>query len=170
MGSKRTDLVLFLSARRAAEIAPGISVQRQPPGTHRNDVHDQPSVACHSLHLLTDQMLDPRVREILLMVESGKTLRISDLALEFNLSPSHLQRLFRHQTGTAMGKWLSETRLQRAAQLLANSYMSVKEIAHSVGYEHASSFIRAFERRFAQAPGSYRRQIDRTKRWTAEPC
>ena len=93
-------------------------------------------------------MLDGRVRKILQMVESGTTHTIRDLALEFHLSPSYLQRLFKHQTGVCMGEWLSEQRLQRAAHLLANSYMSVKEIAHAVGYEHVSSFIRAFERRF----------------------
>jgi AraC-like DNA-binding protein len=104
-----------------------------------------------------------RVRKILRMAESGATLCIRDLALEFHLSPSYLQRLFKNETGVCMGEWLSEQRLQRAAHLLANSYMSVKEIAHDVGYEHASSFIRAFERRFAQAPVRYRKQNDCAK-------
>jgi AraC-like DNA-binding protein len=112
---------------------------------------------------LTSIMPEVRVRRILRMVESGTTLTIRDLALEFNLSPSYLQRLFKHQTGVCMGEWLNEQRLQRAAHLLANSYMSVKEIAHTIGYEHASSFIRAFERRFTQAPARYRKQTDCTK-------
>jgi AraC-like DNA-binding protein len=113
---------------------------------------------------LRDEMLDGRVRKILEMIESQTTIfTIRNLALEFNLSPSYLQRLFKHQTGVGMGEWLSERRLQRAAHLLANSYMSVKEIAHSVGYEHVSSFIRAFERRFVQAPARYRKQNNHTK-------
>ena len=112
---------------------------------------------------LTARVLEERVQKILWMAESGTTLNIRDLALEFHLSPSYLQRLFKHQTGVSMGEWLSEQRLQKAAHLLANSYMSVKEIAHDVGYEHASSFIRAFERRFTQAPARYRKQCDGTK-------
>ena len=102
------------------------------------------------------------MQKILEIVESG-TFTMRDLALEFRLSPSYLQRLFKHQTGVSMGEWLNEQRLQKAAHLLANSYMSVKEIAHSIGYEHASSFIRAFERRFAQAPARYRKQTGYTK-------
>ena len=94
------------------------------------------------------------------MVESGASFRIVDLALELRLSPSYLQRLFKHQTGLCMGEWLNERRLQKAAQLLTSSYMSVKEIAHTVGYEHSSSFIRAFERRFLQPPSRYRQQSD----------
>jgi AraC-like DNA-binding protein len=108
---------------------------------------------------LTPAALEGRVRKILEMVESGTSFTIRDLALEFNLSPSYLQRLFKHQTGICMGQWLSEQRLQRAERLLTSSYKSVKEIAHTVGYEHVSSFIRAFERRFARPPARYRNQV-----------
>ena len=122
-----------------------------------------PNAAAAPLRSLTSTMLEGRVGKILRMVESGTTFTIRDLALEFNLSPSYLQRLFKHQTGVCMGEWISEQRLQRAAHLLTNSHMSVKEIAYTVGYEHPSSFIRAFERRFTQAPARYRKQIDYTK-------
>ncbi len=108
-------------------------------------------------------VLEPRVQKILRMADSGTTFTIRDLALEFHLSPSYLQRLFKHQTGVCMGEWLNEQRLRRAAHLLEHSYLSVKEIAHNVGYGHASSFIRAFERRFTQAPARYRKQSDYTK-------
>jgi transcriptional regulator GlxA family with amidase domain len=53
---------------------------------------------------------------------------------------------------------LTEQRLLRAAHLLQHSYLSVKEITHTVGYEHMSSFTRAFERRFRDAPTLYRKQ------------
>jgi AraC-like DNA-binding protein len=106
---------------------------------------------------------ESRVQKILQMVESGMAGSVRELALELNLSPAHVQRLFKEETGMRMGEWLCEQRLQKAAQLLAGSYLSVKEIAHIVGYEHSSSFIRAFERRFLQPPSRYRAQSDRTK-------
>jgi AraC-like DNA-binding protein len=114
--------------------------------------------AAVSLILLKDSSLERRVLKILEMVEAGATFAIRDLAAEFHLSPAYLQRLFKHETGICMGEWLSEQRLQRAAYLLSNSYLSIKEITHAVGYEHTSSFIRAFERRFTQAPARYRKQ------------
>jgi AraC-like DNA-binding protein len=116
--------------------------------------------AAISLLLLKDNSLERRVLRIVEMVETGSTFAIRDLAAEFRLSPAYLQRLFKHETGICMGEWLSEQRLQRAAYLLSNSYLSIKEITHAVGYEHTSSFIRAFERRFARAPARYRKQID----------
>jgi len=122
-----------------------------------------PRAAAVLPNLLPATPPEGRVRKILRMAESRRRCTIRDLALEFHLSPSYLQRLFKYQTGVCMGEWLNEQRLQRAAHLLANSYMSVKEIAHTIGYGHASSFIRAFERRFSQAPARYRKQSDSTK-------
>jgi AraC-like DNA-binding protein len=116
--------------------------------------------AAISLLLLKDSSLERRVLRILEMVETGTTFAIRDLAAEFRLSPAYLQRLFKHETGICMGEWLSEQRLQRAAYLLSNSYLSIKEITHAIGYEHTSSFIRAFERRFAHAPARYRKQSE----------
>jgi AraC family transcriptional regulator, arabinose operon regulatory protein len=115
------------------------------------------------LGMLTRAVQDGRLRRIVQMVESGSPCTIRGLALECNLSPSHLQHLFKQQTGVGLGHWLTGQRLERAAHLLAHSNMSIKEIAYTVGYEHTSSFIRAFERRFTQAPRCYRQQGDRTK-------
>jgi AraC-like DNA-binding protein len=142
---------------------PAIRLARKNRTTDDNADRGLSQSAVVPPQLLKPAIPEGRIRKILRMVESGETFTIRDLALEFRVSPSHLQRLFKHQTGVCMGEWLSEQRLQRAAHLLANTYLSVKEIAHSVGYEHVSSFIRAFERRFAQAPARYRKQIECTK-------
>jgi AraC-like DNA-binding protein len=123
--------------------------------------------AAVSLMLLKDPMLGTRVLKIVEMVESG-TYAVRKLAAEFRLSPSYLQRLFKHETGIRMGEWVSEQRLQRAAYLLSNSYLSIKEITHAVGYEHTSSFVRAFERRFLQAPARYRKQCRGHKKYQPE--
>jgi AraC-like DNA-binding protein len=125
---------------------------------HRLDIT---SDAALSLLLLKDNSLERRVLKTVEMVEAGTTFAIRDLAAELRLSPAYLRRLFKNETGVCMGEWLSERRLQRAAYLLSNSYLSIKEITHVVGYEHTSSFIRAFERRFLQAPARYRKQNER---------
>ena len=104
-----------------------------------------------------------RFAQILRKVESGSLRTVGELSLEFNLSPAYIQRIFKQQTGVRLGEVLAEQRLAKAADLLANSYLSVKEIAHAVGYEHASSFVRAFQRRFTQPPGSYRQRAEHRK-------
>jgi transcriptional regulator GlxA family with amidase domain len=102
-----------------------------------------------------------RMRTVIRLVEVGSSYVSRDLAERIGLTPSALRRRFKHETGVCFSDWLIEQRLQRAAHLLAESTLSIKEITHAVGYEHPSSFIRAFERRFMRSPSSYR--IERTR-------
>jgi AraC-like DNA-binding protein len=122
-----------------------------------------------SRRIRSDVISTPRVdmtaqsvveRRVLQLIESGAPYSIGNLATQLHLSPSHLQRLFKHETGLRMGEWLTTFRLQKAAYLLANSYLTVKEIARAVGYEHVSSFIRAFERKYTLTPKHFRERAD----------
>ena len=97
-----------------------------------------------------------RISKVLEAIATGRPCSLERLASEFNLSKSHLQHLFKQHTGLRLGHTIIEQRLDRAAQLLKSTNLRIKEIAGEVGYEHASSFVRAFERRFMQAPQAYR--------------
>jgi AraC-like DNA-binding protein len=90
------------------------------------------------------------------MIESKEGSTVHALALEVNLSSSHLQHLFKQQTGVCITEVLTQQRLRRAAHHLETGDMSIKQIAYVVGYEHASSFVRAFRNYFAQTPRAYR--------------
>jgi transcriptional regulator GlxA family with amidase domain len=122
-----------------------------------NQQVDKPSVELEG-HSTTPNILDARLRRLLELIETNPLSTIQDWALAFNLSNSHLQRLFKQATGVGLGRALTEKRLLRAAYLLLHTNMSVKEVAHAVGYEHTSSFTRAFERHFESGPRHYRRR------------
>ena len=107
---------------------------------------------------LTHLVHERRLHRVLELIETKPSHSVSQLALEVHLSPAHLQRLFKQETGVNVGDVLAEHRLQKAALLLSSSDLSIKDIARSVGYEHHSSFVRAFERRFTLAPRDYRAQ------------
>ena len=107
-------------------------------------------------------LMERRVRKLLQLVESGTSFEIGELAAAIHVSEAHLQRLFRQDTGFYLGQWLREQRLERSAYLLISTTLSVKQIAHTVGYEHASSFTRAFERQFLQPPAHHRKQVKLT--------
>jgi hypothetical protein len=51
---------------------------------------------------------------------------------------------------------LSGDRIMHARNLLETTFFSIKEIAAIVGYEHASSLVRAFEQEFVVPPRQYR--------------
>ena len=111
-----------------------------------------------NLGTLVPLIPEGRLRRILRVIESEPPRHIRDLAAGCRLSQSHLQHLFKRHTGIGLGHLLNQQRLERAADLLANSDMSIKEVACAVGYEHTSSFSRAFLRWFETAPSQYRRE------------
>jgi len=97
-----------------------------------------------------------RLRKVIEMIEAQPSRSVSELAMEVQVTPTHLQRLFKQKTGVRISVLIGEYRLQKAARLLSASDLPIKEIAHSVGYEHHSSFVRAFQRHFSQSPKHYR--------------
>jgi AraC-like DNA-binding protein len=52
---------------------------------------------------------------------------------------------------------VGEQKLRKAAWLLSSTDMRIKEITFEVGYEHSSSFVRAFRKRYVKTPQSYRK-------------
>lgn len=136
---------------------------RPANGTNGTQMLREPNGTASPPRLSIVAPQENRIRKILRLIESEPAYSIHDLAEMFNLSHSHLQHLFKQQTGVQLGHLLMEQRLLKAAYLLERSTMSVKEIGYAVGYEHASSFIRAFERRFGLPPRTYRRENDHSR-------
>ena len=106
---------------------------------------------------LIPQVKERRLRKVLEKIESGPPQTVRELARAVRLSPTHLQRLFKQETGVHISDLLAESKLCNAALLLSTTDMEVKEIAYLAGYQHHSSFVRAFQRRFRQSPKEYRR-------------
>ncbi len=75
-----------------------------------------------------------------------------------NLSSSRLSHLFKTATGSSLQTYLSNCRLEKAAELLQSTEMPIKEVSYSVGYRHAPSFVRAFRNKYASSPNDYRNQ------------
>ncbi|HEY7402057.1 MAG TPA: helix-turn-helix transcriptional regulator [Candidatus Angelobacter sp.] len=120
----------------------------------QHDMIKYPTISVGPL-LLT--VRERRVRKVLERIESGGLHSVADLARGVRLSTAHLQRLFKQETGVHISDLLAERRLCTAAQLLATTEMEIKEVAYFVGYQHHSSFVRAFQRKFRQTPKEYRR-------------
>ncbi|MGC2694490.1 MAG: helix-turn-helix transcriptional regulator [Candidatus Angelobacter sp.] len=100
---------------------------------------------------------DYRIRKVLECVEQDPSKTILDLARMVNLSSSRLGHLFRLQIGVDLNSFVRNSRLEKAAKLLRETELSIKEIAAMIGYQHASSFDRGFEKKFGAAPAVYRK-------------
>jgi AraC family transcriptional regulator, exoenzyme S synthesis regulatory protein ExsA len=71
-------------------------------------------------------------------------------------SLSAFKREFSQQYGVAPGRWLLERRLQRSAQLLTTTNMSVTDIVFECGFEQPSHFSRVFKTRYGRTPSEFR--------------
>ncbi|HTV65911.1 MAG TPA: helix-turn-helix transcriptional regulator [Bryocella sp.] len=105
---------------------------------------------------LQAQSADPRVGKILRAVEDDPFCEVEELASRVSLSRSRLSHLFKAATGVSLQTFLSDLRLQRAAELLQSTDMPIKEISYQVGYRHAPSFVRAFRNKVGSSPQDYR--------------
>jgi len=142
--------------------------QREMPANNRSGLrgtgvvttslsqHEKMNYPHSSVGPLLSTVRERRVLKVLKRIEDGGLHSVGELARGVRLSPAHLQRLFKQETGVHISDLLTERRLSTAAHLLATTEMEIKEVAYFVGYQHHSSFVRAFQRRFRQTPKRYR--------------
>lgn len=84
-------------------------------------------------------------------------LSIPQLSRRAFLSPTAFKAAFRQRYGLAVHAWLRQRRMDRAAQLLRGSSLTVLEVAQSVGYSSGSQFSTAFRQRYGTSPGKFRK-------------
>jgi AraC family transcriptional regulator len=88
----------------------------------------------------------------------GRTVIVSDLAQELDISESRLRTQFKEAAGIAMGSYLRNYRLNRAMALLRNSKDSIAEIAEEAGFGSPQAFCRTFKKEISLSPRHYRLQ------------
>lgn len=104
---------------------------------------------------------DPRIQRLEAMIRAGVTRRIplSEMAQALALSPRHLGRLCRAQTGKTPQAFAEENKMREASRLLAYSPMSTQQIAYHLGFDDPAYFSRVFRRNFGVSPSAYRSRL-----------
>lgn len=91
-------------------------------------------------------------------VEYGDELGLDEIAHRVASSRRQLQRAFAEIGHTTFREYLTAVRMDNAAQLLAESKLTVRDVANRVGYRQPAQFAKAFRRRHGEAPSEYRAQ------------
>ena len=76
----------------------------------------------------------------------------------FGYHPFYLNRLMREQTGWTMHRYQMECRMKRACSMLANTRLSVREIADSLGFAQPAYFSELFRQMRDITPTEYRKK------------
>lgn len=80
------------------------------------------------------------------------------LAEKYDVSASHLRRLFHEATGGSVTDYVHRMRISSSLYLLRDSEMSILDIALMVGFDDQNYFTRIFKRQLGITPGEYRRR------------
>jgi len=108
-----------------------------------------PSSATPSLGQRATALIEESYRE---------RLSLSSVAARLHVSPAHLSRVFRQQTGSTLTEFVHQTRLRHARRLLAEGGRTICEIAYLVGYQNYRDFYRNFTKHESASPGEVRRR------------
>ncbi len=80
---------------------------------------------------------------------------VEDLSHELGMSRVHLYKKLLALTGKSPLEFIRSLRLQRAAQLLSGSQLTVAEVAYQVGFNNPKYFAKYFKEEFGILPSAY---------------
>jgi AraC family L-rhamnose operon transcriptional activator RhaR/AraC family L-rhamnose operon regulatory protein RhaS len=86
-------------------------------------------------------------------------LSLAELSSAASMSPSTLGRAFRRAVGVSPIDYVIRRRIQKAAELLTSSDMSIKEIAARTGFADGNYLARQFRRVLGTSPRRYRQRL-----------
>ncbi len=90
--------------------------------------------------------------------EYGRDLSLDDIAHRVASSRRQLQRAYAEIGKTTFREHLTAVRMQRAAELLHERGLTVRDVARRVGYRQPAQFAKAFRRHHGVAPSGFRAQ------------
>ena len=109
----------------------------------------RPATIRHRTSLLDDAIA-------IVEVEFASDLALDDIARRVASSRRQLQRAYAEIGDTTFREHLAAVRMERAAEMLQNRGLTVREVTHRVGYRQPAQFAKAFRRHHGVAPSDYR--------------
>lgn len=96
--------------------------------------------------------------EILMYIHThyNEKLTNDSIAKIFGYHPNYVSALIKQMTGLPLHKYIIQARLEKAANLLVNSKLSVNEIAVLSGFYDTAYFSGYFKKHFGITPSKYR--------------
>lgn len=84
-------------------------------------------------------------------------LSLPTLSLAFNLSPTHIGRVFKKEKGVSLMDYVNSLRIERSKELLHRSDSKIYEVGEAVGFQTNHYFIKLFKEKIGVTPGEYKK-------------
>jgi LacI family transcriptional regulator len=104
---------------------------------------------------------DPDVAAALRLIRerARQGLTVAEVLREVPLSRSLLERRMRQAIGRTPKAEILRLQLDWVRELLAETTLSLDQIAQRAGYKHTQNMAELFKKKFGQTPGDYRRAV-----------
>lgn len=101
---------------------------------------------------------EPLLAEVFAVIDRrhAEAVSLCDVAREVGMTPGHLTTIVRRRTGRTVQQWIIERRMAQARSLLAETDLSVAEVARRVGISDPGYFTRLFRRTHGSSPRQWR--------------
>ncbi len=86
-------------------------------------------------------------------------LSLKNIANQVFMNPSYISAVYHKTTGVSLSTFIKTERVQRASYLLANTTMSIADVARSVGFKDANYFSRVFKSETDCLPREFRSKL-----------
>ena len=102
--------------------------------------------------------VDRRVSQVarMMIATVAQDFQLEDLSSAVDLSPRHLERLFKRDMEMTPKHFLQSAKLNLACQLLRESKLTIPEIAERIGFQSQRHFLRIFKARHGLTPTQFR--------------
>ncbi len=90
-------------------------------------------------------------------------LKIENICQEFSIGRSHLQRIFRSQTGMGAIEYFCQMRISQAREYIRDDNMSLTETSKKLGYTSIHYFSKQFKKITGMTPSEYKTSIESAK-------
>lgn len=106
------------------------------------------------------QKKDP-MEEVLNYIHGNldKNIMITEFAEKFGMDGKQFHYFFQKKIGISPKRYIVETRMKRAKELLLSDDVSITDISCMVGYEDALHFSRIFKKNIGISPSQFRNQF-----------
>lgn len=103
---------------------------------------------------------NPIIKKVCDYIEENLAQDISlEMAADFaGVSSFYLSKLFKEEKGETYINFVSDKRLEKSCQLLAQTDLSIKEITAEVGYNDQNYYSRIFKTKYGLSPKEYRKE------------
>lgn len=91
----------------------------------------------------------------------GMNLSLDALGKIAHLHPAYLSKIFKEVTDVNLSNYITDVRMQKAAELLEQTELRIHEVMEQVGYQKSQYFSKLFKDKYGVTPKEYRRKKQR---------